>query len=70
MGYLFPQFWHGPYKGGLALVFNHLGWPGITPVLPFLLLWGAMAAVLIRLARDASSQLSEMATRPSPGFGA
>jgi hypothetical protein len=53
-GYLLPRFWQGPFNGGLAFVLHNLGWPGVTPVLPFLPLWGLMAAALLRQVRDAS----------------
>jgi hypothetical protein len=47
-GYLLSRFWTGHFNAGLAFVLEHLGWPGVTPVLPFVVVWGVGGVALWR----------------------
>lgn len=48
-GFLLPRFWDGSFDGGVASVLRQRGWPGVSPVLPYVLASTLIMAALTRI---------------------
>jgi len=49
--FLLPRFWEGRFDFGVSGLLRQLGWPGLTPLLPFLLVWVPASIALTRAVR-------------------